>query len=337
MSAAPPRTTAEKLALFRRCFSGLTHAYGTYDPSTGRVRQVKQPVTDHVLLRHLQGREPYGVYLLVGSRTAAAVADFDQDDVRRPLAFIQRSRECGIAAYLERSKSKGWHAWMFFEPPSVAAAKARAVVRRLLDDVGAPQTEVFPKQDQLDARNRFGNFVNAPLFGALVPQDRTVFVDPENDLKPWPDQWSVLEKVTRISESTLDHVIERKHGLVRIPSASAGSPPSQGLPIRTYGLPPCAQQMLAQGVTQHQRVACFRLALHLKKTGLPEGMVHICLLAWARKNHPTDGKRIITPAEIKAQVRAAFRHDYRGCGCEEPAIQPFCDLTCPVHAGGNTP
>lgn len=310
--------------------------YGTYELSTGRVRQVKRPVTDQVLLRHLQGREPYGVYLLVSSRTAAAVADFDQDDVRGPLAFLQRSRECGIAVYLERSKSKGWHAWMFFEPPGVSAAKARAVVRRLLDDVGAPQTEVFPKQDQLDARNRFGNFVNAPLFGALVPK-RTVFVDPENDLKPWPDQWSILENLTRNSESTLDHIIERKRALVRSPSATAATSPSNRASIRTYGLPPCAQQMLVQGVMQHQRVVCFRLALHLKKAGLLENLALVCLRAWARKNRPTEGKRIITPAEIRTQVQAAFRHDYRGCGCEEPAIQPYCDSTCPVYECRSAP
>ena len=60
-----PRTTRAKLDIFRACFTGLTHVYGTYDPKTGQVRQVKEPVTDRVLLRHLQGRQPYGVYLLV--------------------------------------------------------------------------------------------------------------------------------------------------------------------------------------------------------------------------------------------------------------------------------
>ena len=56
-----PRTTQEKLAIFRACFSGLTHVYGTYNPLTGQVRQVKEPVTDQVILRHLKGLQPYGV------------------------------------------------------------------------------------------------------------------------------------------------------------------------------------------------------------------------------------------------------------------------------------
>ena len=57
-------TTSDKLALFTTCFSGLSETYGTYDPATGRSWQVKQPVTRHTMLRHLQGIQPYGVYLL---------------------------------------------------------------------------------------------------------------------------------------------------------------------------------------------------------------------------------------------------------------------------------
>jgi len=44
------RSTAEKLAVFRSCFTGLMHAYGTYDALTGRAFQVKRPVTDETLL-----------------------------------------------------------------------------------------------------------------------------------------------------------------------------------------------------------------------------------------------------------------------------------------------
>ena len=330
--APSTRGTAEKLSLFRACFSGLDRVYGTYDPQTGRSHQVKQPVTDQVLLRHLQGRQPYGVYLLVGERTAAAVADFDRDEVDPPLRFVRHAREFGIAAYLERSKHKGWHAWVFFEKPGVNAAKARLVVRWMLGSINAPQTEVFPKQDRLEDRNRFGNFVNAPLFGALVPQGRTVFVDPDSDLKPWPDQWQVLETLSRVGEPALDDIIAANHLISQCLAAHPTAPGDSGSAIHsTYGLPPCAQRILAEGVTAHQRVACFRLALHLKKAGLPEDLALICLRAWSRKNRPSVGKRMITPEEINVQARAAYGNAYRGCGCEEPVIQPFCDVTCPLH------
>jgi hypothetical protein len=64
--------------------------------------------------------------------------------------------------------------------------------------------------------------------------------------------------------------------------------------------------MPAEGVADHQRVACFRLAVHLKKAGLPRDLALACLRAWASKNHPARDKRIITPAEIAGQVDSAY-------------------------------
>ena len=74
---AKVRKTADKIDLFRRTFRGRTDVYGTYDLRTGRVRQVKKSVTRDVILAHLRGEAPYGVYLLIDDRTHAVVADFD--------------------------------------------------------------------------------------------------------------------------------------------------------------------------------------------------------------------------------------------------------------------
>jgi len=284
------RSVQEKLDLFRACFSGLPHIDGTYEPPSGDVRQVKRPVTDRVFLDHLQGRAPYGVYLLIGDQTRAVVADFDADDPSPPLAFLNRAREMQIEAYLERSKRKGWHAWVFLALPGVTAAKARTVMRHILGEIRAIKTEIFPKQDRLDCRNRFGNFINAPLFGALVPQGRTVFVNPTT-LDPYPDPWELLAGVQRVSEPQLERII----GQCKIgpPSSRLASPGNAGA-FRTFGLAPCAQRMLSEGVTANQRVACFRLAVHLKKAGVPSDIARASLQAWAMKNRPEDGKRVLT-------------------------------------------
>jgi len=327
------RTTAEKLKLFRACFTGLRDVYGTYDPGTGRVRQVKQPITDRVILRHLQGHQPYGVYLLVGERTRAVAADFDEDNPEPPLEFIRQANHYGIRAYLERSKRKGWHVWAFTELPDVAAGKARSVVKLILEDIGAPMTEVFPKQDRLAGNGRYGNFINAPLYGSLVFRGRTVFVDPGNSLKPHPDQWAVLESVQRVTERELDEIIEINGLATPKACATASSPsPETAVSRGTFGLPPCAQRMLAEGVAENQRVACFRLAVHLKKAGIPQDLAIAGLTAWAAKNHPKGTRRIITEAEIIEQTGHAYTRPYRGCGCEEPAITPYCNLSCPLKS-----
>lgn len=323
--------TRQKIELFRSCFSGRPDVYGTRDPRNGRAWQVKQPVTNAVIRAHLQGKQPYGVYLLTGDRTRAVVADFDMNDLEPPMEFRSGAQHYGLASYIERSKSKGHHVWMFLDGDGVLAAKARLVMRHILEEIKHPATEIFPKHDRLDSPTAFGNFIYAPLSGDLVPQGRTVFLDPDNGFQPYEDQWQVLAGVKRVTEIQLDEIIEINELMPRTVGASiAPAEPVTAGTRTSFALPPCARRMLAEGVSQNQRVSCFRLAVHLKKAGVPQDVATGALLAWASKNQPADGKRVITPDEIKSQAHAAYRGTYRGCGCEDPAIRPFCDPNCPV-------
>jgi hypothetical protein len=92
--------------------------------------------------------------------------------------------------------------------------------------------------------------------------------------------------------------------------------------------------MLKEGVSQYQRVSCFRLAVHLKRLGLPQDVAASALKAWAQKNRPSNGKGIITDGEILEQSTYAFARNYRSYGCEDEAIKPFCDKGCPVRRRG---
>jgi hypothetical protein len=323
------RTDAEKISLFRSLFTGLNTAYGTFDLQTGRARQVKAPVTDAVIRTHLLGGQAYGVYLLTGTMTRAVVADFDDDDLWSPKQFMAGARAYGLPTYLERSKSKGFHVWMFFEECGLVAAKARAVMRRILAEIEKPHTEVFPKQDTLDTRVSFGNFIHAPLFGRYVPAGRTVFLDPCDPTRPPPDQWALLAEVQRVPESLLDEIIELND--LEVSATARRSRRSQAAGDRVYGLPPCARRMLSDGVRENQRVACFRLAVQLKRTGLPFGSTVAVLANWAKRNRPTGDKRIITHKEILTQAACAYDKEYRACGCEEPVVAQHCDTSCRVN------
>jgi len=321
----------EKLEIFRSCFSGLPGVYGTYDPRTGHAYQVKEPVTDQVLIRHLTGKQSYGVYLLVEDRVKALAVDFDEDDLTPPMEFLAAAKNYGIATYIEASKSKGFHVWMFFEGNGVLAEQARLVTQCILDEIGKPDTEIFPKQNRLEAGTQYGNFINAPLFGALVPKYRTVFLDEMNPIHHYQDQWALLKNVLRVSESLLDEIIEI-NTLCRTDIFPAD--PLKPEPVRifsSFGLPPCAQEMLAEGVTDFQRVACFRLAVQLKKAGIPEDIAVAALEAWAMKNRPNGEKRIITGQEVVQQTRCAYAKNYRTCGCSDPAVSRYCHPGCPIH------
>ena len=323
------RKTADKLKIYSDMFTGLTNAYGTYNSDSGRACQVKEKVTDKVFLNHLKGQKPYGVYLLVKDRTRAIAADFDTKTRLTPMEFVNAAKHYGISAYIEISKSKGHHVWIFFEKHGVLASKARMVVRHILVEMDALDTEVFPKQDVLDTNVSYGNFINAPLFGALVPQGKTVFVDPAT-FKPYPDQWDFLESVEKANESILDDIIEI-NDLTPAPTSQHTHVSSDNETWKSFSLPPCAQKMFQTGVSQFQRVSCFRLAVHLKRLGLPNDIATAALKTWAQKNHPEGDKKVLTELEIMDQASHAFKMNYRGYGCGSAAITPFCQSDCLVN------
>ena len=323
------KKTEDKIALFRSCFSGLTNVYGTYDPGNGRSWQAKKPVTYETILAHLQGKSSYGVYLLVGDLTRAIVADFDDADAVPPLEFINKAEHYRLPAYLETSKSKGFHVWIFFNENGVKASKARLVVKSILEEIGYPETEIFPKQDSLDCKDSFGNFVNAPLFGGLVPKKKTVFVDP-NTLVPYPDQWVFLESVERVNENILDDIIEINELSSPQIAPQQAKRDSTKDEWRQASFPPCAQKILRDGVSRYQRVSCFRLAVHFKRLGIPYDIAIAALMTWSLKNKPLNGKSVIGEKEIRSQASYAYDHSYAGFGCNSPAIEPFCDPSCSV-------
>jgi len=329
------RSTAEKIRIYKSLFVGLLNVYGTYDTKTGKVRQEKTAVTNEVILAHLRGKQSYGVYLLTGDKTGALAVDFDENELCLPISFVAGARKYGMPAYVERSKSKGYHVWIFFEKGGVLARKARLVAHKILVDMGRPGTEVFPKQDRLANGVLYGNFIHAPLFGALVPEGRTVFVDPAEPTKPYPDQWELLARVQRVPELRLDAIIKSCNLTKRAPTATgpkSNNHAESDHSTSPFGLPSCARRMLADGVNSFQRVSCFRLAVHLKRNGMPYDLALITLKAWAQKNQPQDGKRTITEREIEYQTKCAFEKTYRSFGCEDPAIAAYCNKDCPLYA-----
>jgi hypothetical protein len=148
-------TAADKVALFRSLFRGRDDLFARlwinprsgskgYAPACGnewvrgvcekpRVRcgecpnQAFLPITDRVVLDHLQGHHVIGVYPLLSEETCWFLAvDFDKhcwlEDVA---AFAETCRGFGLPVAVERSRSgNGAHAWFFFAAP-VSASIAR--------------------------------------------------------------------------------------------------------------------------------------------------------------------------------------------------------------------
>ena len=321
-------TFRQKIWLFASTFKGLGNVYGTYDPVSGRSWQVKEQVSGQVVYDHLRGKRPFGVYLLTEDRIKAAAVDFDHEPLTVPVEFVARLMEWGLQGHIEVSKSKGYHVWLFFTE-YVNAASARCILAKVLADMGKTGVEVFPKQDRLQGNTCFGNFINAPLFGKLVLAGKTVFLDLDNMPNPHDDQWRFLETAQRHTQRDIDTVLSKLDIRPSEPSPAPCADTRNG-PTDSFGLVPCVRRILQVGVDSYQRVSCFRLAVSLRRMGLPFDIALAALQAWSRKNKPVNGKRIITPREISEQTAHAYQRRYRGFGCEDPAVRRFCNKDCPI-------
>ncbi len=164
--------TQESLSRFIDLFAGRGDVYGH------EKECVKEPLTASLYLAHLRGNRRVGVYPLVDQTHTRWIAiDIDDGDFEKARRFALRCQHHGLSAFLERSKSKGYHVWIFFDQ-LCWAARARAVISMILRECEFA-CEVFPKQDSTTPATPYGNYLNLPLFGKDVPT-RTVFVDLED-------------------------------------------------------------------------------------------------------------------------------------------------------------
>lgn len=339
-------TDARKLAMFRGAFKGRNDVFG--EPSKrqkGRSRCVKAALTEHILLDHLRGKRLVGAYPLVRDRVWFAAIDIDQSDPEPVIELARIGREIGLKPLVEKSKSKGFHLWFFSNKQGWHAEQIRAVLRWMCTEVDRPEIEVFPKQDRLQA-GKFGNFIYLPLNGRLVSIGRTIFVEPTRWLPPVASQWDALANRPRYSAEHLNKITDdlelsspsQWHGRSGggseagecVTNQNRSEMPSMQQGRSGFGLPPCARRMLAEGVTEQQRVACFRLAVHLHRLGIPEDLAKLLLIDWSKKNRPSQGKRIITTDEITQQARDGYSGRYRGYGCDDPVISQYCQGQCPI-------
>lgn len=194
------------------------------DPYHYRVHQAKggtfsnypdktyRELTDSQIRKHLEGEQFLGIYPLMPDNSSFFIAsDFDGETwLPECQKFINACRELDIPAYLERSRSgNGGHVWIFFAE-AYAAFKSRRIVTSILETTGAFSIfdkassfdRLFPNQDSLSGKG-FGNLIAIPLHGKAIANGNNCFIDPVTS-EPYPDQWTFLKTIKRISTAHLD-------------------------------------------------------------------------------------------------------------------------------------
>lgn len=181
------------------------------------------PVSDEIIRNHLRGNDPQeyavknftvGVYPLLTDETCWFLAvDFDKSTwMEDAKAFLETCAGYQVPAVLERSRSgNGGHIWIFFEAP-IQATTARKLGSLLLTKTMSLRPEIgmdsydrlFPSQDTMP-KGGFGNLIALPLQKKPRERDNSVFVD--QDFNPYPDQWSFLSSVQKMTQTEVERIL----------------------------------------------------------------------------------------------------------------------------------
>jgi superfamily II DNA or RNA helicase len=305
-----PRSSEEKVALFRALFRGRAEVFPTrwqnqrkntsgYSPTCSNewVREVCEkprikcgecphqafiPVSDRMVLDHLQGRHTAGVYpLLEDDRCWFLAADFDKGNWQKDVeAFREMSESIGLCPAVERSRSgNGAHVWFFFSEP-VAAIDARRLGSFLITETMARRHELsmasydrlFPNQDTLP-RGGFGNLIALPLQHGPRQHGNSVFVDVE--WNPFSDQWTYLASVPRIARKRVEELAQEASNRGQVIGVPMGEDPDydEAQPWRRLRLPPRPRQRL-KGPLPKRICAVIAEQLFVEKEGLPPALLN---------------------------------------------------------------
>lgn len=167
--------TFDGLERYAHIFTGRIDAYGS---DTGGA--VWSPVLPITYERHLLGIEPIGIYPVQyrgeESKVRWGCCDIDTGDWREAYMLAIALQGMKMRPFVERSRSKGWHIWVFVDT-WVPARVMRRALKVAYASIDLPAKEANPKSEQLRP-DQLGNYVRLPYKGALVtPNERQCMME----------------------------------------------------------------------------------------------------------------------------------------------------------------
>ncbi len=227
-------STAEKISLYFSFFRGRVDVYAkSYIDDKGKInyfpsyhygwrnlpaeKRTYQALTGQILKDHLRGDSSIGIFPITKSDTCFFLAiDFDGKGWREAVAAVWDIAERhSLDMHVEISRSgNGAHIWFFFEE-EIACQQARSFGKKILELAMQESKSVsfssfdrmFPNQDVLP-KGGFGNLIALPLQGEAFAKECTVFVD--RNFHPFPNQWSYLQQIQKISQNKIYAFLEEK-------------------------------------------------------------------------------------------------------------------------------
>jgi hypothetical protein len=161
---------------FKNIFTGLERAHGVtiVEDTNGNGSKVKgksfvkrQPVTDELWKKHLEGKENLGIIPINDDNECKwGCIDIDSYAGFDHAKLVNKINQLSLPLLVCRSKSGGAHVFLFtFDYVSAKLMRDKLVQIRAV--LGYGNSEVFPKQTELKSQDDTGNFLNLPYFNSL--------------------------------------------------------------------------------------------------------------------------------------------------------------------------
>ncbi len=135
-------------------------------------RQVKEPDIEDYVHQHLSGPQNIAIYPMREGREVKWICtDIDTGDTKGQAWDLHDAWQYyGITSWVETSKSKGHHVWVFCEDwvPAIIARRAGLFIHEMAQ---VPATELNPKQELTEG---FGNCVRIPYPRSRNPGRQSV-------------------------------------------------------------------------------------------------------------------------------------------------------------------
>ena len=161
---------------FKTIFSGLTIAYGQYQPGDrgengkqqGKAFIVRKDVTDGLWDNHLAGKgAALGIIPITENNDCRwGCIDIDEYNFNH-LSLVKSIRNLNLPLIVCRSKSGGAHVFLFTKE-NIPASLMQSKLKQIAIILGYEGSEIFPKQTEiLVDRGDTGNFLNLPYYNGM--------------------------------------------------------------------------------------------------------------------------------------------------------------------------
>lgn len=276
--------------MFWKRFQGNANAYGG---DTGLA--VRGNVTPELIRRHLNGTEPIGIYPIVHDPSGPLVhwgcCDIDTGDWAEAYLLAKALQGMGIKPVVERSRSKGWHLWVFLaDGVWVPASTMRRALKMAYSIIELPAKEANPKQETLRP-DQLGNYVRLPYKAWHTRTDRARYTPAADHRQVVMRDWDkagdgtpvnltdFLEAEPFTSSEVLEKWANKWHEPTRN-KVSVNMEVTEDVDKILRGLPPKLQDFARNGPKHDRSAGMVALAHKLREAGVT-AQETFSVLVWA--------------------------------------------------------